>query len=924
MERRLFFYTILIFLLFSHLIGYSSNEDSLQIIELNEKGRNLARVDGDFDGAIDAFDQILLIDSNSVLARNNLGTVYKILGRYDDALNVLHEAADIVIRECGVDCASLSNIYTNLGNIYNLKRDSELALQYYNYTERVVQVNGLTNNTARSLYINIGNVYFYMRDWRKALASYMKGVETNFDNGVSSVLSKAYANCASSYENLEILDSAKMYYDLAIETKIAIYGPKNFNLISVYNNYSVLLQKLGDNESSMEYLQKALAVAEVDLPAKHPLRAECHNYMGSWHIDMDEPEQALEHYHKAITTVVFDYDNEDIYDSPSLENEIMSDAVLHDALIGKATALLNIYRQNYDKDALITSLQTLERSNLLTEKMRSTYQGQESKLYITETSHEGYSSAINIAYELYQLTGEGQYANKAFMYAEKSKSSVLLASLQEVETKKNLGIPAAIQSYEGDLKNEIEQYKKKLYEEDQREAPDETKLGLFQSKLISLSQELDSINFVIRRDFPEYATKYNNEVIDMAGVKEGLQANQVLLEYSFTDTSMFIFLIAKDKHLIKRITIDEDFNNDIDVLSQFLRNNDFANNTFEDYKSYTLAAFSLYSSLLLPLEDMIIDKNLIIIPDGELGYIPFEALLTSDPAGGGMDYRSLPYLIYKFSTNYSYSATIHYAEGIIDSRSEKQLLAFAPTYDHMEEIKEDKFPAYRDYSNMLVPLRFISQEIENISNIMDCDSYKSFEATEKVFREKAPDYDILHLAMHTLINDENPMYSQLVFTLNNDTLEDNDGLLNTYEIFNIELSARMAVLSACNTGYGKLRKGEGVMSLARGFIFAGVPSIIMTLWAVEDQSGSILMSKFYENLVDGQDIDAALRESKLQYLQTADQLSAHPYLWSGYVSIGSTRPLVKPANMTIYILGVGLGAILLSVILIRVRRKKKA
>ena len=113
------------------------------------------------------------------------------------------------------------------------------------------------------------------------------------------------------------------------------------------------------------------------------------------------------------------------------------------------------------------------------------------------------------------------------------------------------------------------------------------------------------------------------------------------------------------------------------------------------------------------------------------------------------------------------------------------------------------------------------------------------------------------------------------------------------------------------------------MSLARGFIFAGIPTIIMTLWAVEDQSGSVLMSSFYKNLVDGMEIDEALREAKLQYLKNADQLRAHPYLWSGYVSIGATKPLIQQQNSRILILITGILGLVVMISLLLVCFKKK-
>ena len=925
MERRLFFYTLLILLLLTpfHSIAISQAKDSLRIDSINLVGRDLARA-GDFEGAIAAFRSILAIDSNNIRARNNLAIVNKMEGRYNEALAIYLDAADLVKRKKGDDSEELSDIYTNIGIIYNNKKDFEQALQYFFNAERIFEIYGLTdNNNATILYNNIGNVYFYMKDWRKALNSFLKGLEIK-QNLNSRGIDISYLNCASAYERLGLVDSARLFYEYAIQSKIDQYGEESIQLINVYNFYSVLLQDNDEAEKAFDYLSQALHIAQSYYPQKHPVISDCHRYMAGWYYAKGLPDKALEHYHQAVLAVVFDFNDKDPYANPSLNSEILSENHLMDALNDKAMSMLLLYKKSKEIKALYGALENFELAVLQAEKMRSSYLGQESKLSITENSHENLSQAIETAFYLYELTADQKFAEKAFFFAEKSKSSVLLASLQEVENKKNLGIPASLQEEEDGLKNEREVYKKKVYEERQRENPDSERLGIWQARLLSLSQQLDSINNYIRTTYPEYAAKYNNEVIDIEGVRKGLKRGQVLLEYAFTDSSLIIFTVDRGGAFLVRRPIAGNYLQNIDLLSHFLRNNDFANNTINDYQDYVNSAYALYLELIKPVEDRIAGKSLIIIPDGELGYIPFEALLTSPSDGDGMDYRNLPYLINDYRTSYSYSATILFSGRKSELKPERNLIAFAPTYEHVGEIKEEKFPSYRDYSTYLVPLRFISQEIQNISNIMSSDRYMGFDATEEAFRKEAPRYDILHLAMHTLINDENPMYSQLVFTLNNDTLEDNDGLLNTYEIFNIKLAARMAVLSACNTGYGQLRKGEGVMSLARGFIYAGVPSIIMTLWAVEDQSGSMLMSKFYENLVDGDDIDEALRQAKLQYLQSADQLRAHPYLWSGYVSIGSTDPLKRSGLSLFYYLGTGVGVIALLIAVVLFIRKKRA
>ncbi|MCK4287845.1 MAG: CHAT domain-containing protein, partial [Bacteroidales bacterium] len=192
-------------------------------------------------------------------------------------------------------------------------------------------------------------------------------------------------------------------------------------------------------------------------------------------------------------------------------------------------------------------------------------------------------------------------------------------------------------------------------------------------------------------------------------------------------------------------------------------------------------------------------------------------------------------------------------------------------------------------------------------------------ATELNFKTFANNFDVLHFAMHTIIDDENPMHSKMVFTLDNDSVE--DGCLNTYEIYNLDLNARLAVLSACNTGFGKLSKGEGIMSLARGFLYSGVQSIIMTLWKIEDKSGVEIMTKFYTNLKKGNSIDNALRKAKLDYLKSASQFRAHPYFWAAYVDIGNTSPLCKSTGINPILLSVCV-LIIIVILSVWIYRKK--
>jgi CHAT domain-containing protein len=176
--------------------------------------------------------------------------------------------------------------------------------------------------------------------------------------------------------------------------------------------------------------------------------------------------------------------------------------------------------------------------------------------------------------------------------------------------------------------------------------------------------------------------------------------------------------------------------------------------------------------------------------------------------------------------------------------------------------------------------------------------------------------------MHTVIDNKDPMYSKLVFTQNNDSV--NDGLLNTSEIFGLKLKAKMVVLSACSTGDGGYSKGEGVVSLARGFVYAGCPSLLMTLWEVEDQSSVTLMKNFYINLLKGDSKSLALRAAKIKFIKESKAENSHPFFWSSFVLMGNTDPIYY--SVWVIVIPSGLVLILIFTFIVRkliLKRKEK-
>ncbi len=187
-------------------------------------------------------------------------------------------------------------------------------------------------------------------------------------------------------------------------------------------------------------------------------------------------------------------------------------------------------------------------------------------------------------------------------------------------------------------------------------------------------------------------------------------------------------------------------------------------------------------------------------------------------------------------------------------------------------------------------LNWAEKEVEQISEIIPSSEIYLFDnATEYEFKRTAHTSRIIHFATHTIINNKSPHNSKLV--LKPDKYGVDDGYLNAYEISNLNINAELVVLSACNTGVGKLVKNEGIMSLSRGFKYAGCPSIIVALWSIDDKATSNIMNSFYSNLMNKNTIAGSLRAAKLDYISNAEPETAAPFYWSGMTLIGKNKYL---------------------------------
>ena len=289
------------------------------------------------------------------------------------------------------------------------------------------------------------------------------------------------------------------------------------------------------------------------------------------------------------------------------------------------------------------------------------------------------------------------------------------------------------------------------------------------------------------------------------------------------------------------------------------------------------------------------------MPGGVLGYLPFDALLAT-PTDQFNDFDNFDYLINRYSISYTFSATL-LEEMMSGHHRKKPFVAFAPAYhgDTLNVSRSDD-----PWRAVLGQLRFNKMEATQIHQMMGGQIYLDSMATEEQFMKVAPKAGILHLATHGKSNDRHGDYSYLAFYQTSDSTENE--LLFVKNLYEMDISASLVVLSACETGIGELQRGEGIISLARGFSYAGAASILTTLWSIDDNASASIMVGFYKNLKDGDPKDIALRKAKLAYIQkNKGNNRTHPLFWAAFVPMGNMQPVSGGWPWWVF---VGIGALL--------------
>ena len=563
----------------------------------------------------------------------------------------------------------------------------------------------------------------------------------------------------------------------------------------------------------------------------------------------------------------------------------------------------------------------------LEEKIRNNFSNEGDKLRILRSNNffvqEGIESAL--------LLNDGAHINNAFRFAEQNKS-VLLSDAVKGNRARSLGdLPDSLVQKEIRFQEKMGELKKQLTDTKTQEEKD----SIYNS-MSQLNLEIDRFLISLKKKYPKYhALKYENITANAKDIQNLLDDKSLLLEYFISDSMLYLFAVSnKEVQLFPIKVKNEVLKNKVRRLRNSLSNYKIIiNHPEKSYYNYTENAFWFYEKILkVALKDKKIE-NLIVIADGELGHLPFGAFLSQkakeiDDENQGEaainSFRELDYLIKDYNISYNYSATL-WKNNLQrkNNGNNRKMLACAASYTPCDSsLLKLRLPYYFKLRTQLQPLPATNDEVLTLKESFQGDFLTDESANERSFKEIAPNYSVIHLAMHGLLDRKIPMLSSLVFSENLDSTEDN--FLQAYEISKLKLNADLVVLSACETGYGKFEQGEGIISLARSFMYAGVPSLVVSLWQVNDASTAEVMKLLYENIELGMNKDAALRQAKLSYIVKSHGIMCHPAFWSPFIQLGDNSP-INPENKYEAIIKMsGITLFLLLIIGVIYRKNKKS
>lgn len=843
-----------------------------------------------------------------VKIHRNIGSSFQMMNRYPEAAEKIQLAIAVFEENQLTDSIRLAQMYMQLGSLESLMNDFEKAESHLQIGLPVIR----RNFYDRPLDLKRAYEYMFQLHRQKQepdeMIKYMNealAVYEQYKNNeeYERASSHCFNNLGIAYYQKQEYQKALNFYEKAAAINSLLEGEEAI-LASNYVNISSALTELGRHEEALNYINQAKTIIEV-AQLDQSLLAQAYSFEGDIHFNSAKYKQALASHQKALNQLTLDFYSDDIYANPSANDLILGSRPNYiEFLREKAKAFEGLATQENKLKNLQAAASTYDTLVRLIDLMRLDFDADESKSFLASNNKPIFESAIATNLALYETTAAASYKTRALELAEQSKGTLLLDALSKNNLNNLSNIPAELLEEERLLRTEITYLKQDI----RYTIPAGEDAGGLRAELIQYQTQLASLNDSINATYPKLKQLRSREsLLSIERLQtEILADNQAFIQYYFGDSTLFTFYVDRNNYEINSQQIPTNLATSIEQLRDLLVKRE---NTPAEFSQLSYQLYDWLLADVLPKNENI--KRLIIVPDDVLAYLPFDLLVTE--ATSTANFRTMNYLLKNYAISYSYSGSILVQQLARQNKGKPQLLAFAPSYETPLAPDAQVSILLRDGKYDLPGAK---AEVETIGGLVSGKVFSGKKATEALFKSVANDYRYLHLSMHGLVEDEQPMRSRLLFY--GDTTSTQDAMLHAYELYNTSLNADMVVLSACNTGMGKLQKGEGVMSLAHAFTYAGVPSTVMSLWQVSDASTAELLTDFYKNLKVDLPKDQALQQAKLEYLDNIRAMEqAHPFYWAAMLSYGDQKAVMFSSGLPIWGYGlIGLGVLLVIITII--------
>ncbi len=838
---------------------------------------------------------------------NSIGIIYAEKSNFDKALKYFEKSLNIMKIIFGEEHSKIAIAYNNIGICYMEKGDYGKALEYYQKSLAIrLKVFGELNSLTASSYNNIGNVYNRIGLYDKASENHLKSLSIRVK-----IFGEKHDLVATSYNNLGLValnklepDTALTYFNRALDIRMEKFKANHPSIALNYMNIGLVHYKKKNYSDALKYYNTALEVWENLGETKLSDISKVYQNIAELYYSESKFDSSLIAIQQSLISVVADFDNEETESNPGL-NSVLSEVDLLNSLKIKAKnflqmSSLNKYNTEERIEKLQNSLSIIELADKLIDQMNTNFKSKDSKFFLGDKTTSIIEIGIEASTKLFGLTSDKKYKEKAFYFIEKNKAVILRQGMLESKAKHFAKIPVDVLQKEDSLNGELLYFNLQLQAELQKKNKDSSKISDYQSKIFKLKNEHELFISNIEKVYPVYYNlKYNPDLLSIDALQSSINDKIIILDYFIGDQAIYIFLISKNQFEILKLNKPENF---YDIIKEFS-----SSILKSETDRYINSANQLSELLIQPLNPFLKSKShLVIIPHDALFKVPFEALFTKLHKKFSNDFTKINYLINDFDFSYHYSATL-----FVESRNgknnpaSKNFIGFAPVFP---QDNRQGFTISNVNSSLLATnnevmrsvsvdgknfdeLKYSEWEVNSIidlfskSNPSDINTaYFYSDAKEDSFKTNVKDYKIVHIATHSFMNEEQPAISGVIFAQPNDSTFDEDGILYSGETYNLNLNADLVVLSSCESGLGKLFKGEGMMALTRGFLYSGTSNIVFSLWKIPDKHTSELMVEFYRQMISGKTYSESLRQAKLKLI--SNEVTARPRSWAGFLMIG--------------------------------------